>query len=411
MEENDKLSALLRKRLAESQMDVREGFWEALQADLSAAEKGAAKAPGGAPKGRRNATLITPLRRRIAAAVAVVLVLGAASVGVWQFSPRQAIEDAFSQAGDHVPATDPTNADAERGMRVQPSTLQTADASTNPFPTTATPFPARQPRQTVNSSPNLLASLPTRQAEEAAEEEQEVKVSVSITITQRVDGNYSWSGNANSLSNRRNTYSYPWLFPLRNANRMDTTDNATNDDADNDSTPQDEQTRGWACLSQGWMWHVALGTALPKGKLHAPLTLELATERRLGAWLALSVGLQYHYLGTGDDATTGDRTADDLHILAIPVRVHARLASSNRVDLYAHAGGAVEKSVNKDFHDDPIRLAVSAGLGVSYRLGKQLALFAEPAVTHYFDTDSNVRSLRTERSTNLSLMCGLRMNY
>lgn len=35
----------------------------------------------------------------------------------------------------------------------------------------------------------------------------------------------------------------------------------------------------------------------------------------------------------------------------------------------------------------------------------------EPTVSHHFDTDSQTKTLRTERPTNLNLLCGVRMTY
>jgi len=48
---------------------------------------------------------------------------------------------------------------------------------------------------------------------------------------------------------------------------------------------------------------------------------------------------------------------------------------------------------------------------VRYRLNDRFALFAEPSVSHHFGTDSETGTLRTERPTNLNLLCGVRMTY
>ena len=56
-------------------------------------------------------------------------------------------------------------------------------------------------------------------------------------------------------------------------------------------------------------------------------------------------------------------------------------------------------------------LSVAAGVGVRYRLNDRFALFAEPSVSHHFGTDSETGTLRTERPTNLNLLCGVRMTY
>ena len=91
------------------------------------------------------------------------------------------------------------------------------------------------------------------------------------------------------------------------------------------------------------------------------------------------------------------------------------LAGNDKFDFYATAGGAVEKCVagaaDNSFSVEPVQLSVATGLGVRYKLTDRIAFFAEPTVSHHFDTDSSTRSLRTERPTNLNLLCGVRMVY
>ena len=103
------------------------------------------------------------------------------------------------------------------------------------------------------------------------------------------------------------------------------------------------------------------------------------------------------------------------HTLSIPVRLNVNLAGNDKVDLYAMAGGSVEKCVagaeNNSFGAEPLQLAALAGVGVRYKLNDRFALFAEPMLTYHFDTDSSTRTLRTERPANFNLLCGVRMTY
>lgn len=137
-----------------------------------------------------------------------------------------------------------------------------------------------------------------------------------------------------------------------------------------------------------------------------PLTAELNVERRLNDRFSLEAGVQYNRL-EGDHAT--------LHTLGIPVRLNMMLASSSKVDFYALAGGMAEKCIagapDNGFSAEPVQLSVAAGLGVRYKMNDRVALFAEPSVSHHFDTDSQSKTLRTERPTNLNLLCGVRVTY
>lgn len=136
-----------------------------------------------------------------------------------------------------------------------------------------------------------------------------------------------------------------------------------------------------------------------------PLTAGVTVERSLNNWLALETGIQYNRLHA-------DRT---LHTLGIPVKLNMTLASTPRVDLYAVVGGAAEKCIagapDNGFKAEPVQLSVAAGVGVRYKLSDRFALFAEPLVSYHFDTESETKTLRTERATNLNLLCGVRMTY
>ena len=83
--------------------------------------------------------------------------------------------------------------------------------------------------------------------------------------------------------------------------------------------------------------------------------------------------------------------------------------------MYAVVGGAAEKCIagapDNGFKAEPVQLSVAAGVGVRYKLSDRFALFAEPLVSHHFDTESETKTLRTERATNLNLLCGVRMTY
>lgn len=154
-----------------------------------------------------------------------------------------------------------------------------------------------------------------------------------------------------------------------------------------------------------WAFKVSLGTALPKGGFRAPVVAGVSVERKLGKCLSLESGLQYHRL------TAEKEKGQTMQALAVPVKLNIVLADSKRWQCYASAGGAVEKTLNKGFETDPLRLSVSAGIGVSYKMNEKLAFFMEPGVSHHFETESNLKNLRTERATNMNLLCGMRIIY
>lgn len=156
-----------------------------------------------------------------------------------------------------------------------------------------------------------------------------------------------------------------------------------------------------------WALKAAVGTALPADDdCKMPLTVGMTIERKLNKRLALEAGLQYTHL-----RAEGRR----LHYLGIPVKMNITCVDAKKFDLYATVGGILDKCIagalDNSFKNEPMQLAATAGIGLNYQVNNKIALFVEPGVTHHFGTDSGLKTIRTERPTNFNLICGLRMTY
>lgn len=381
MRENDKITDIFRSRLAGAEMTVREGFWEELQRSLpqaAAAGEGNASelssSSTSADKGKR--LILSPRFYRVAAAASVVFVLGAASAAFWYFSPKEEIKEAFTQVAAMTPDG------SLKGDVVQEN-----------FPSIHQANPTAQNPGTKQPASGIPAGL-TAQADD---DDESVSVHVSITITQRVYGNNQQAGNGYFNNSTQNGNYHSATDPT-----------GTNSDIDSALVSEESAVAktesSWK--SRNWALKAAIGSSLPKGDFHMPLTAELNVERRLNDRFSLEAGVQYNRL-EGDNAT--------LHTLGIPVKLNMMLASSSKVDFYAMAGGMAEKCIagapDNGFSAEPVQLSVAAGLGVRYKMNDRVALFAEPSVSHHFDTDSQSKTLRTERPTNLNLLCGVRVTY
>ncbi|MEY8721369.1 outer membrane beta-barrel protein [Bacteroides stercorirosoris] len=388
MKGNDEITGLFRSRLAGAEMTVRDGFWEKLQGDLSKAGADATDASAAVASGqaanlsgqKQKSFILTPRFYRVAAAASVVLVLGAASAAFWYFSPKEEIQEAFTKVATLTPEGS-LNGDA-----VQEKFPSIHDTN----PTVQKPG-HKHPGQ--SSSTVALAS--------SGEEDESVSVTVSITIRQRIYGNHQQGGNG----------MYGQNASTQNGNGYHVTTDPVNTTPGTDSNAHSKRTdaalasTNVAGKKQNWAFKAGIGTSLPKGDFGMPFTANFSAERRLNKHFSLEAGLQYNRLD-GDHA---------LHTLAVPVKLNAMLASNSKVDFYATLGGAAEKCIagaeDNGFGAEPIQLSIAAGLGVRYKLNDRIALFAEPTVSHHFDTDSQTKTLRTERPTNLNLLCGVRMTY
>ena len=370
MRERSDINELFRTRLEHAEMDVRDGFWEGLERDLKSAPV--------LVDGRRSRATLFRLRHW-AAAASVLVLLGAASWLVWM---------AYPDGTGQEPLAFPQQAltEVEEPLQQEDSPLM-AGVSARP-----------SGQQSISSGDaSVLSSGNDGEVRTQAVDEQSLSLHVSITIRQRQYGARQQAGSGTYRAAERRSFSpghARW----------------TEDDAQTqESSLRTASVEGCAALlkTRDWALKASLGTSLPKGRYHAPLTAGLSVERSLTKRLSLEAGVQYSRLVESTEQT--------LHTLGIPVKLNVLLAQGDKVDFYAQVGGMVEKCVagasDNSFRAEPVQGAVLAGVGVRYKLTDRLALFAEPSVSHHFASDSSTRTLRTERPVNANLLCGLRMTY
>lgn len=349
--ENDEITDLFRSRLGNAEMTVREGFWEELDRDVAVGSR------------QRRRVLFF----RMTAAASVLLVLAASSAAFWFFSPKEEMEEAFTK----IAVSGVGNLDGDR--------VEQSFSPTHAQPVLQKPVPGK----------------PALMAYQAEEEDDSVSVTVSLSFTfsaTTTNNGYTREGTGRGEN-------------LWNASSGDSNDTAYSV-VDEPSalaavSPKPEKKHAWALKA-------AVGTALPaaNGKYKMPVTAGLTVEKRLGKYWGIETGLVYSNLRT---------VGQGLHYLGIPVKLNMHLAESKKFDLYASIGGVADKCMvgapDNSFKNEPVQLAVIAGVGLNYKINDRVALFAEPGVSHHFDTDSRLETVRTKRPTNFNLICGLRMTY
>lgn len=347
--ENDEITELFRSRLGHAEMTVKDGFWEELNRDVTV----------GSQRKRRVLFL------RVVAAASVLLVLAASSAAFWFFSPKMELEEAFTQiAVSEVGSLD--------GDRID------------------------QSFSGIHTQPLLRESTPGKSvlmACQDAEEDDTMSVTVSLS--------FSFSATNNGYV-REGTSGEQNLWKTGSGSIDDIASTMTEEPSILAAASKKAEKK------HTWAVKAAVCSSLPamNGKYNMPLTTGLTVEKRLGKYLGIETGLAYSNL-----RSVGQR----LHYLGIPVKVNIYLAESKKFDLYASIGGMADKCIagasDNSFQNEPVQLAVIAGVGVNYKINESVSLFAEPGVSHHFDTDSRLETVRTKRPTNFNFICGLRMTY
>lgn len=162
-----------------------------------------------------------------------------------------------------------------------------------------------------------------------------------------------------------------------------------------------------------------------------PVSAGLGVKIDLSKRWALGIGVNYSYLarkfyGTYTVAENGieiSSTSSDVkntqHFVGIPVNLYCNIIGNRHVNLYAYAGGTVEKCISDKYdvlstsivHKEipkGVQFSANAGLGVEFLIGKHLGLYVDPSLRYYFD-NGQPKSIRTTQPLTLGLEMGLRV--
>ena len=150
--------------------------------------------------------------------------------------------------------------------------------------------------------------------------------------------------------------------------------------------------------------------------------------------LGIESGLTYTLLnstfttaaGTANGSTTGKQT---LHYIGIPLNVTYNIIGSKLFNVYASAGGAMEKAVGGYFettgHVDgkrsetnrnslkpkELQWSLNASAGAQVNVLNQLGLYVEPGISYRIPSGSHVRSIYTDKKLDFSIGFGIRFNF
>lgn len=150
--------------------------------------------------------------------------------------------------------------------------------------------------------------------------------------------------------------------------------------------------------------------------------------------LGIESGLTYTLLnstfttaaGTANGNTTGKQT---LHYIGIPLNVTYNIIGSKLFNVYASAGGAMEKAVGGYFettgHVDgkrsetnrnslkpkELQWSLNASAGAQVNVLNQLGLYVEPGISYRIPSGCHVRSIYTDKKLDFSIGFGIRFNF
>jgi hypothetical protein len=150
-----------------------------------------------------------------------------------------------------------------------------------------------------------------------------------------------------------------------------------------------------------------------------PLSAKFIVRKDFNARWAVESGLSYTYLST-KYKWNQNSVNQQLHYLGIPLNAVCYVVSKPSWNIYASAGGMVEKGVyaHLDRSDKlavktemkGLQWSVNGAIGATYKLRKGVGLFFEPQFGYFFD-NGQPESIRTEWPVSFGLGAGLRFNF
>lgn len=151
---------------------------------------------------------------------------------------------------------------------------------------------------------------------------------------------------------------------------------------------------------------------------HQPIRFGLSLRYVINERWSIDAGLSYTLLTSDITLTAGSKQAElkqRLNYIGIPIDVNYQLWNYRHFNVYASAGGIVEKMVKGKQGDEsvsiaPLQVSLNAGLGAEYEFVDWLSIYAEPGLAYYFDNGSRVQTFYQDKPLNFNLNLGLRLN-
>ncbi len=435
-ETNDKFEKRLSDRLADHGVDAPADMWDriaASMAEIDAAAKPTTPPITIAPHRRQR----LGLRRAWQYGIAAMLLLG---IGVLanrlvRLAPQPDQSELLAEASVlYDPATtevEPIIDEAEE-IEIESAPRRTVIAAKNSTDSTtsiepieevestninvsvesATTTPSTESAATNNSS----KSTPQKSSEPSPQEQFQKRLQeVLAEERQRGGGRITTSLYASNMSQMSNQKASPARLAEAGMTKTEVLNNSHGEILEvlNSSTPTFRHQ--------------------PETKLNhrVPVTVGVGVQYELTNRWALETGVTYTYLhSTGkSEGVFTYTTTQQLHYVGVPLSASYKFIDANRFEMYARAGGAVERAVSakriqtigtaddnlsnsttQKIDRQGVQFSTSVAVGAELKLSRHIGLYAEAGAGYFFDNNQPL-SYRTEHPLSLTLQAGARFHF
>ena len=132
-----------------------------------------------------------------------------------------------------------------------------------------------------------------------------------------------------------------------------------------------------------------------------------------GRW-NIGTGLRYTYLRSDimHDQYVGKQK---IHYLGIPLKASYTFWDCRFINAYVSAGALFEMPLAAQIDgrqiDAPYQWSAGAGIGMQFEITRKLSIYVEPDLYYYFDTGSDIRTIRTDKPFSFTIPVGIRFTW
>lgn len=162
-----------------------------------------------------------------------------------------------------------------------------------------------------------------------------------------------------------------------------------------------------------------------------PVTVGVGVQYELTDRWAIESGVTYTYLNsTGkSEGMFAYKTSQELHYVGVPLSASYKFVDTKRVEVYARAGGAIERAVaakrvqtvgttdenlsnstSQKIDCKGVQLSATVAVGAELKLSQRVGIYAEAGAGYFFDNKQPL-SYRTEHPLSLTLQAGARLHF
>ena len=171
--------------------------------------------------------------------------------------------------------------------------------------------------------------------------------------------------------------------------------------------------------------------ATTKSYYYFPITLSFSLHKKINEHWGVETGLQYTYLRSEFTTITDTRLKETqkINYIGIPLKGIFNVWSRKKFSIYVSAGATLDipvKATSEEVISDkfgkiisekknniypPLQGSINLGVGIQYQITPTVGVYAEPNLHYYFNNQTNIKTIRTEKPCNLTLPIGIRLSW